>query len=221
MKEIGLEKMGCGLGSSDPIPDVLVKSAWNGVDGMEADAGWIQWGFSGVSTFAHLKHTKCLTSTDTLFDIALLGVPFDTAVSYRPGMSFPSQPNLSPSPLFRVIPKETDDLTAVPVSKSILLTKHRGSFRPPRHPRRLRAPNLLSWLQPPCRPKPLHLMGINPRLWGHPRNAPRQRRRTHTNDIRLSRTRAPLTSLLHVKIPENNLPRRRSFPRACGTKGFK
>ena len=58
-------------------------------DGKEADAGWIQWGFSGVSTFAHLKHTKCLTSTDTLFDIAILGVPFDTAVSYRPGMSLP------------------------------------------------------------------------------------------------------------------------------------
>jgi hypothetical protein len=169
-----------------------------------------------VSTFAHLKHTKCLTSTDTLFDIAVLGVPFDTAVSYRPGMSSHSQPNLSPSS-FRVIPKETDGLTSVPVSKSILLTNPRSSFRPPRHPRRLLAPNLLSWLQSPCRSKPLHLMGINPRLRGHPRNTPRQRRRTHTNDIRLSRTRAPLTSLLHFTISENNLPRRRSFPCACGT----
>jgi hypothetical protein len=62
----------------------------------EADAGRIQWGFSGVSTFAHLKHTKCLTSTDTLFDIAVLGVPFDTAVSYRPGMSFPLPAKLIP-----------------------------------------------------------------------------------------------------------------------------
>ncbi|KAH8589325.1 arginase family-domain-containing protein [Bisporella sp. PMI_857] len=47
-----------------------------------------EWGFSGVSTFAHLPHTKCLVSTETLFDIGILGVPFDTAVSYRPGARF-------------------------------------------------------------------------------------------------------------------------------------
>lgn len=45
-----------------------------------------QWGFSGVNSFAHLEHIKCLTKPDTPFDIAILGVPFDTAVSYRPGM---------------------------------------------------------------------------------------------------------------------------------------
>lgn len=44
-----------------------------------------QWGFSGISTFAHLKHVKCLTTPSELFDIAILGAPFDTAVSYRPG----------------------------------------------------------------------------------------------------------------------------------------
>lgn len=53
--------------------------------GMNADIQ--QWGFSGISTFAHLNHVKCLTKPDTLFDIAILGVPFDTAVSYRPGTS--------------------------------------------------------------------------------------------------------------------------------------
>ncbi|KAG9247001.1 arginase family-domain-containing protein [Calycina marina] len=47
-----------------------------------------EWGFGGISTFAHLPHTKCLTSTDTPFDIGILGVPFDTAVSYRPGARF-------------------------------------------------------------------------------------------------------------------------------------
>ena len=45
----------------------------------------IQWGFSGISTFAHLPHVKCLTAQDVEFDIGIVGVPFDTAVSYRPG----------------------------------------------------------------------------------------------------------------------------------------
>jgi hypothetical protein len=39
-----------------------------------------------VNTFAHLEHLKCLTNPDALFDIGVLGVPFDTAVSYRPGL---------------------------------------------------------------------------------------------------------------------------------------
>ncbi|WVQ80704.1 agmatinase [Cryptococcus sp. DSM 104549] len=44
--------------------------------------------FSGVATFAHLPHQKCLDAPDTAFDIALLGVPFDSAVSFRPGARF-------------------------------------------------------------------------------------------------------------------------------------
>jgi hypothetical protein len=44
-----------------------------------------QWGFSGISTFAHLPHVRCLTAQDVEFDIGIIGVPFDTAVSYRPG----------------------------------------------------------------------------------------------------------------------------------------
>src|SRR2546423_12009886 len=45
-----------------------------------------QWSFSGVSTFAHLKHVRCLTTPYEPFDIGIIGAPFDTAVSYRPGM---------------------------------------------------------------------------------------------------------------------------------------
>ncbi|KAL2052439.1 hypothetical protein ABVK25_007311 [Lepraria finkii] len=47
-----------------------------------------EWGFSGISTFAHLKHVKCLSDKDTPFDIGIIGAPFDTAVSYRPGARF-------------------------------------------------------------------------------------------------------------------------------------
>ncbi|PRT55847.1 Guanidinobutyrase [Wickerhamiella sorbophila] len=46
------------------------------------------WPFSGISTFAHLETDRCLVNPNTKYDIALIGVPFDTAVSYRPGARF-------------------------------------------------------------------------------------------------------------------------------------
>ncbi|KAK3623221.1 hypothetical protein LTR56_021701 [Elasticomyces elasticus] len=55
----------------------------------DLDAKWgTDWGFSGISTFAHLPHTRCLQNPDVEYDIAILGAPFDTAVSYRPGARF-------------------------------------------------------------------------------------------------------------------------------------
>ncbi|KAK1915617.1 hypothetical protein P3342_003427 [Pyrenophora teres f. teres] len=55
----------------------------------ELERKWgTDWGFSGISTFAHLPHTRCLTHPETTYDIAILGAPFDTAVSYRPGARF-------------------------------------------------------------------------------------------------------------------------------------
>ncbi|KAK5989628.1 Putative agmatinase 2 [Cladobotryum mycophilum] len=47
-----------------------------------------EWSYSGISTFAHLKHVSCLTEPDMPFDIGIIGAPFDTAVSYRPGARF-------------------------------------------------------------------------------------------------------------------------------------
>ncbi|CAE6421064.1 unnamed protein product [Rhizoctonia solani] len=46
--------------------------------------------FSGPLSFAHLPYTKCLEAENErhLFDIAILGMPFDSAVSYRPGARF-------------------------------------------------------------------------------------------------------------------------------------
>jgi agmatinase len=46
------------------------------------------WPFAGINTFAHLPHTKCLVEAGENFDIALIGMPFDTAVSYRAGARF-------------------------------------------------------------------------------------------------------------------------------------
>ena len=44
--------------------------------------------FSGPLSFSHLPYTRCLEDTGTRFDIAVLGLPFDTATTYRPGARF-------------------------------------------------------------------------------------------------------------------------------------
>ncbi|KAK6202249.1 arginase family-domain-containing protein [Scheffersomyces amazonensis] len=46
------------------------------------------WPFQGINTFAHLEHHECLIDNEKTFDVALIGVPFDTATSYRPGARF-------------------------------------------------------------------------------------------------------------------------------------
>ncbi|KAI1822346.1 agmatinase [Xylaria intraflava] len=62
---------------------------WSQEDLDHLEAKWgTDWGFSGISTFAHLKHVKCLTTPHEIFDIAVIGAPFDTAVTYRPGARF-------------------------------------------------------------------------------------------------------------------------------------
>ncbi|GAA6042679.1 hypothetical protein JCM8097_003741 [Rhodosporidiobolus ruineniae] len=44
--------------------------------------------FSGIVTFAHLPHARCLDEPGKPLDIALIGFPFDTSVSYRSGARF-------------------------------------------------------------------------------------------------------------------------------------
>ncbi|KAF8167412.1 hypothetical protein B0H34DRAFT_681784 [Crassisporium funariophilum] len=44
--------------------------------------------FSGPLSFSHLPYFRCLNEEEVDFDIAILGMPFDTAVTYRPGARF-------------------------------------------------------------------------------------------------------------------------------------
>ncbi|KAI0756872.1 Arginase/deacetylase [Daedaleopsis nitida] len=44
--------------------------------------------FSGPLSFSHLPYARCLEDESVEFDIAVLGMPFDTAVTYRPGARF-------------------------------------------------------------------------------------------------------------------------------------
>ncbi|KAJ6557842.1 hypothetical protein B0H19DRAFT_1148732 [Mycena capillaripes] len=42
-------------------------------------------GYTGPLSFNHLPYAKCLEDASHAFDIAILGFPFDTTTSYRPG----------------------------------------------------------------------------------------------------------------------------------------
>ncbi|MCJ1235313.1 hypothetical protein MMC14_003280 [Varicellaria rhodocarpa] len=73
----------------DPLPQVDISASADRKGKEELDKLWgFDYGFSGISTFAHLPHVKCLTAPDVPFDIGIIGAPFDTAVSYRPGARF-------------------------------------------------------------------------------------------------------------------------------------
>lgn len=71
---------------SNPVSPNTIFST-NSLDSLE-DIWDGLWPFQGINTFAHLDHEKCLLRPDDEYDIAILGVPFDTAVSYRPGARF-------------------------------------------------------------------------------------------------------------------------------------
>ncbi|KAG5964549.1 hypothetical protein E4U56_002132 [Claviceps arundinis] len=59
---------------------------WTREELAELEAKWgFEWSFNGIGSFAHLDYVKCLTNPAEKYDIAIVGVPFDTAVSYRPG----------------------------------------------------------------------------------------------------------------------------------------
>ncbi|KAI0316444.1 arginase family-domain-containing protein [Amylostereum chailletii] len=45
-------------------------------------------GYTGPLSFAHLDYARCLQDPAAKFDIAILGMPFDTTVTYRPGARF-------------------------------------------------------------------------------------------------------------------------------------
>lgn len=51
----------------------------------EKYGGQLDQPFSGPLSFSHLPYALCLQDEAAIFDIAILGMPFDTSVSYRPG----------------------------------------------------------------------------------------------------------------------------------------
>ncbi|KAM9897979.1 hypothetical protein OXX79_006570 [Metschnikowia pulcherrima] len=77
----------CGVRAHYELADGFVVSSTN--QSSSLDEIWGEaWPFQGINTFAHLPHEVCLTNRDLDYDIALIGVPFDTATSYRSGARF-------------------------------------------------------------------------------------------------------------------------------------
>ena len=56
---------------------------WSSKYGAQTDVA-----FSGLLSFAHAPYAKCLEDPSHQYDIAILGMPFDTTTSYRPGARF-------------------------------------------------------------------------------------------------------------------------------------
>ncbi|KAL1747660.1 hypothetical protein HDZ31DRAFT_80234 [Schizophyllum fasciatum] len=59
------------------------KEPWTSKYGSQEDLG-----YSGPLSFSHMPYSRCLDDASARFDIAILGFPFDTTVSYRPGARF-------------------------------------------------------------------------------------------------------------------------------------
>jgi len=60
-----------------------VETTWLDKYGAQDDLG-----YTGPLSFSHLEYARCLQDTNTSFDIAILGMPFDNTVTYRPGARF-------------------------------------------------------------------------------------------------------------------------------------
>ncbi|KAJ6591562.1 Arginase/deacetylase [Mycena vulgaris] len=56
---------------------------WTSQFGAQVDLG-----YTGPLSFSHLPYSRCLDDGAARFDIGLLGMPFDTTTSYRPGARF-------------------------------------------------------------------------------------------------------------------------------------
>ncbi|KAH9937341.1 Arginase/deacetylase [Fomitopsis serialis] len=78
----------------DQIPLDEFASSATGYDSADSNAWLKKYGkqidqaFSGPLSFSHLPYSRCLEDPSAEFDIAVLGMPFDTAVTYRPGARF-------------------------------------------------------------------------------------------------------------------------------------
>lgn len=56
---------------------------WTSKFGSQADLE-----YTGPLSFSHLPYLRCLEDASQTFDIAIIGFPFDTTTTYRPGARF-------------------------------------------------------------------------------------------------------------------------------------
>jgi len=68
---------------TDEETSAAASDAWYSKYGQTGDLS-----FTGVTSFAHLPHIRCLDNPSAELDVAIIGMPFDSAVSFRPGARF-------------------------------------------------------------------------------------------------------------------------------------
>lgn len=56
---------------------------WTSMFGLQKDLV-----YTGPLSFSHLPYLRCLEDSSQSFDIAIIGFPFDTTTTYRPGARF-------------------------------------------------------------------------------------------------------------------------------------
>ncbi|OBA19584.1 Arginase/deacetylase [Metschnikowia bicuspidata var. bicuspidata NRRL YB-4993] len=77
----------CGVNAQYKVSEKHVINTENEAPQLQ-DIWGEAWPFQGINTFAHLPYKQCLVDRELTYDIALIGVPFDTATSYRLGARF-------------------------------------------------------------------------------------------------------------------------------------
>lgn len=68
------------LVSLSSLPVAIKADPWT-----DSYGGFPDPAFAGVATFAHLDHQRCLDNPDLALDLAIIGIPYDSAVTFRPG----------------------------------------------------------------------------------------------------------------------------------------
>ena len=74
-----------------PVAGVQQPLSSNGVDGIQTGLDLSSALYSGLTTYANLPYVHCLANDEEnieRYDIAILGAPFDTGVTARPGARF-------------------------------------------------------------------------------------------------------------------------------------
>ncbi|OPB40692.1 Arginase family protein [Trichoderma guizhouense] len=89
MKSVSLLHLLSFIGSGYACGGHHDEKEWSSEELAELEAKWgHEWSFNGIGSFAHLDYVKCLTNPQEKYDIAIIGAPFDNAVSFRPGARF-------------------------------------------------------------------------------------------------------------------------------------
>ena len=65
--------------SAHSVVDITTEP-WTSKYGAQSDLG-----YTGPLSFSHFPYAKCLEDASKPFDIGIIGFPFDTTTSYRPG----------------------------------------------------------------------------------------------------------------------------------------